>query len=45
MLQLDDSGKRTRSDLTSTSVGEEVCFFCGGAAIEENPLSRQAQWS
>ena len=39
-LQLDDSGKRTRSDLTSTSVGEEVCFFCGEAATEGNPLSR-----
>ena len=39
-LQLDDSGKRTRSDLASTSVGEEVCFFCGGAANERNPLSR-----
>ena len=39
-LQLDDSGKRTRSDLASTSVGEEVCFFCGGAATEGNPLSR-----
>ena len=34
-LQLDDSGKRTRSDLASTSVGEE-----GGAATEGNPLSR-----
>jgi len=39
-LQLADSGKRTRSDLASTSVGEEVCFFCGGAATEGNPLSR-----
>ena len=39
-LQLDDSGKRTRSDLASTSVGEEVCFFCGGADTEGNPLSR-----
>ena len=32
-LQLDDSGKRTRSDLA-------VCFFCGGTATEGNPLSR-----
>ena len=39
-LQLDGSGKRTRSDLASTSVGEEVCLFCGGAATEGNPLSR-----
>ena len=39
-LQLDDSGKRTRSDLASASVGEEVCFFCGGTATEGNPLSR-----
>ena len=38
-LQLDDSGKRTRSDLPSPSVGQEVCFFCGGAATEGNPLS------
>ena len=39
-LQLDDSGKRTRPDHASTYVGEEVCFFCGGAATEGNPLSR-----
>ena len=39
-LRLDDSGKRTRSDFAGTSVGEEVCFFCGGAATEGNPLSR-----
>ena len=38
--QLDDSGKRTRSDLATTSVGQEVCFFCGGPATEGNPLSR-----
>ena len=37
---IDDSGKCTRSDLASTSVGEEVCFFCGGAATEGNPFSR-----
>ena len=38
--QPDDSGKRTRSDLATTSVGQEVCFFCGGTATEGNPLSR-----
>ena len=30
--QSHDSGERTRSDLFSTSVGQEVCFFCGGPA-------------
>ena len=39
-LQIDDSGKRTRSGLASTSVGEKFCFFCGGAATEGNPLSQ-----
>jgi len=36
--QPDDSGKRTTSDLASISVGEEVCFFCGGPVTEGNPL-------
>ena len=40
LQQPDGSGKRTRSDLHSASVGQEVCFFCGGAATEGNPLSR-----
>ena len=40
MQQPDESGKRTRSDLPSVSVGQEVCFFCGGAATEGTPLSR-----
>ena len=40
LQQPDESGKRTRSDLPSASVGQEVCFFCGGAATEGNPLSR-----
>jgi len=38
--QPDESGKRTRSYLLSASVGQEVCFFCGKAATEGNPLSR-----
>ena len=38
--QLNDSGKRTRSDLVSTSVGQEVRFLCWGTATERNPLSR-----
>ena len=39
LQQPDESGKRTRSDLPSASVGQEVCFFCGGATTEGNPLS------
>jgi len=38
--QPDDSGKRTRTDLASISIGEEVCFFYGGPATEGNPLSQ-----
>ena len=38
--QPNDSGKRTRSDLAITSVGQKVCFFCVGPATEGNPLSR-----
>ena len=38
--QPDESGKHKRSDLPRASVGQEVCFFCGGAATEGNPLSR-----
>ena len=38
--QPNDSGKRTRSDLVTTSVEQKVCFFGGGPATEGNPLSR-----
>ena len=40
LQQPDDRGKRTRSDRAITSVGQKVCFFCGGPATERNPLSR-----
>ena len=36
----DCSGKRARSELASTPVGQDVCFFCGGLATDGNPLSR-----
>ena len=37
--QPEGSGKRTGSDLATTSEGQEVCFFCGGPATEGDPLS------
>ena len=44
-LQLDDSGKRTRSDLASTSVGEEVRSFAGEQPLRGTHYLGQAQWS